>query len=296
MAIRKNAVNLTTAERNELTNAFLTLKNNNRYDLYVTQHVQVMSSMHSLPSFLSWHRQFLLELEQELQQAAGNNDLGLPYWHWGENAAFADPATYCIWDDDLMGGNGDPSDNNIVKTGPFRQGQWTIVDANGNPNGPLTRQFGASAASLPNQTEINNVLNVTPYDSSPYNRLANPSFRNSLEGWGAGAPNLHNLGHVWVGGSMLPMTSPNDPIFFLHHCFVDKLWADWMAQNPGIEHYLPLSGGPANQNLNDNMVATVNNNNIQNADVVDHAALGYTYDDTPGNCNPGNGGGGGGWN
>ncbi|HEX5847186.1 MAG TPA: tyrosinase family protein, partial [Rhodoplanes sp.] len=26
---------------------------------------------------------------------------------------------------------------------------------------------------------------------------------------------------------MAPMTSPNDPVFFLHHCFVDKAWADW---------------------------------------------------------------------
>ena len=38
---------------------------------------------------------------------------------------------------------------------------------------------------------------------------------------------LHNRVHLWVGGNMAPMTSPNDPVFFLHHCFVDKAWADW---------------------------------------------------------------------
>jgi hypothetical protein len=39
---------------------------------------------------------------------------------------------------------------------------------------------------------------------------------------------------MWVGGSMLPMTSPNDPCFFLHHCFVDKIWADWQAAHPAL--------------------------------------------------------------
>ena len=24
-------------------------------------------------------------------------------------------------------------------------------------------------------------------------------------------------------------TSPNDPVFFMHHCFVDKIWADWQG-------------------------------------------------------------------
>ena len=35
---------------------------------------------------------------------------------------------------------------------------------------------------------------------------------------------MHNLVHRWVGGSMGPGTSPNDPVFFLHHCNVDRIW------------------------------------------------------------------------
>ena len=30
-----------------------------------------------------------------------------------------------------------------------------------------------------------------------------------------------------VEADLRSMTSPNDPVFFLHHCFVDKVWADW---------------------------------------------------------------------
>ena len=26
---------------------------------------------------------------------------------------------------------------------------------------------------------------------------------------------------------------PSDPIFWMHHGMVDKVWADWQAKNPG---------------------------------------------------------------
>ena len=75
---------------------------------------------------------------------------------------------------------------------------------------------------------------------------------------------------------MPPGTSPNDPVFFLHHCFVDKMWADWRAQNPS-QGYAPVSGGPAGHNLNDAMFPWT----TRPADVLDHHALGYQYDDEP---------------
>jgi hypothetical protein len=37
----------------------------------------------------------------------------------------------------------------------------------------------------------------------------------------------HGAVHVGVGGDMAVMTSPNDPVFFLHHAMVDKIWNDW---------------------------------------------------------------------
>jgi hypothetical protein len=38
--------------------------------------------------------------------------------------------------------------------------------------------------------------------------------------------------HRWIGGDMLSMTSPNDPIFFLHHSNVDRIWAKWQLEHP----------------------------------------------------------------
>ena len=41
-------------------------------------------------------------------------------------------------------------------------------------------------------------------------------------------------------------TSPNDPVFFLHHCNVDRLWAQWWSDNPK-RPYLPADGEPLEQ-------------------------------------------------
>lgn len=49
---------------------------------------------------------------------------------------------------------------------------------------------------------------------------------------------------------MNPISSPGDPIFFLHHAWLDKLWADWQAEDPSSRHkdiggnnFVDLSGG-----------------------------------------------------
>jgi tyrosinase len=44
---------------------------------------------------------------------------------------------------------------------------------------------------------------------------------------------LHGQVHNWVGGEMRnPRKSPNDPLFFLHHAFIDKVWYDWAKDHP----------------------------------------------------------------
>jgi tyrosinase len=192
-----------------------------------------------------------------------------------------------MWDADLLGGNGDPN-TGAVDTGPFRQGFWTVINSSGNAAGPLIRAFGEEswAQTLPTQGEIDQVLAVTPYDTPNWNANSASSFRNQLEGFDG--PNLHNRGHGWVGGSMLPMTSPNDPVFFLHHCMVDKIWYEWQLRHPS-HGYLPVNGGPFGQNLTNPMDSTpvgpVGNRPI---DVIDSVALAIEYDQLmPGTPVPG---------
>ena len=39
---------------------------------------------------------------------------------------------------------------------------------------------------------------------------------------------FHNGVHLWVGGAMKAVgTSPYDPVFYLHHAYIDYLWEKW---------------------------------------------------------------------
>lgn len=37
----------------------------------------------------------------------------------------------------------------------------------------------------------------------------------------------HSRPHLFIGGAMNSFASPDDPIFWLHHTMVDKVWAMW---------------------------------------------------------------------
>ena len=144
MAIRKDANTLSAAERTELVNAILELKAAGIYDQFVLRHANaVMNAIHRCPAFLPWHRRFIWDLERELQRVSANPNLGLPYWNWPQGGAGAS-----MWNDDLLGGNGDPL-NEVVTTGTFREGQWTIVNSSGVTAGPLTtRLWSARMGSI----------------------------------------------------------------------------------------------------------------------------------------------------
>jgi len=85
------------------------------------------------------------------------------------------------------------------------------------------------------------------------------TFASSLEG-------IHNSGHVWVGGSMGSVpTAPCDPVFWMHHCEIDRIWAGWQAANPGQN---PALAGAA---------ATMDPWTETEVDTRDITALGYSY-------------------
>ena len=46
---------------------------------------------------------------------------------------------------------------------------------------------------------------------------------------------IHSGTHIAVGGDMAGASSPTDPLFWLHHAFIDKLWGDWQASPRGID-------------------------------------------------------------
>lgn len=80
------------------------------------------------------------------------------------------------------------------------------------------------------QREISRIMRQTTFDS----------FVRDLEN------NPHNLGHNWVGGIMShPFDSPLDPLFFMHHAYIDKLFVDWQAKPGNLRKTPRIKGNDA---------------------------------------------------
>jgi tyrosinase len=92
--------------------------------------------------------------------------------------------------------------------------------------------------------------------------MANGTFN----AFGGAIEGIHNSGHVWVGGSMQGITTaPTDPVFWMHHAEIDRIWAEWQIANPGL--HPPLAGAAA---IMDPWPET-------ETDTRDITALGYVY-------------------
>ncbi|GAA3126267.1 tyrosinase family protein [Streptomyces rameus] len=244
--VRKDVSTLTAGERRRFVNALLALKRRGEYDEFVRTHIDFytadgedgLRSAHMAPSFLPWHRRFLLELERALRRV--DSSVTVPYWDWTRNRT----TTSVPWTRDLLGGNGRTSDRQVM-TGPFAYsaGHWTLKE--GITDGRfLTRDLGRSAApiQLPTTGELRSALDETVYDAWPWDSTVRKGFRNRLEGWGSGSGSAswrnHNRVHRWVGGEMLGGASVNDPVFWLHHAFLDLQWYRWQRAHRS-HRYLP---------------------------------------------------------
>ncbi|MBP5959061.1 tyrosinase family protein [Pseudomonas anatoliensis] len=233
MDIRRNHRDMSAAQKAAFIRAILILKNHTpsilrpgeqcRYDDFVQIHKNSMGlgnpitpNPHRNPLFFPWHRILIRQFEWELQVVADDPGITLPYWNWSMSGA-DNP-----FNDDFMGRDGDPQSNQRVTLGPFafKGRAFDVRVWNGDEGAPeLRRDFGADGSPLPDAQEIESVMMRTPYWSEP-------------EGWENTIEQMHNNVHSWVGGNMGTATSPNDPIFFLHHCHLDYLWERWKRQHP----------------------------------------------------------------
>jgi tyrosinase len=83
-------------------------------------------------------------------------------------------------------------------------------------------------------------FNFLPNAAAVAAATANTSFNS----FAAALEGIHNSGHNWVGGSMSAFaTAPADPVFWMHHAEIDRIWAAWQPVNPGQDP--PLTGAAA---------------------------------------------------
>jgi tyrosinase len=140
--------------------------------------------------FLPWHRYFVYSFERVVRTVLNDSTFTLPYWNYIDAAARAIPSEFLK-----------PTDS--VLKALFRP------DRN-----PQVNQGSAIDAGL-SRSPIN--LNDLKYDDYS-------TFCASLDN------RLHGTVHVRVGNGRGMGSVPwaaNDPVFWLHHCNIDRLWASW---------------------------------------------------------------------
>ncbi|MCA9661196.1 MAG: tyrosinase family protein [Myxococcales bacterium] len=291
----------------------------NLYDYYVEAHMNAFLSMgtpieghmqmsHMGPQFLPWHRYLLLRIEADIAEVTGDPDFALPYWDWEDCHADSDPKTCApIFERGSLGTGGSCDDSHREVEGYITdQGFKVNITTQGNNlfipeaivcNQPrvLHRQVGCAdlVPGAPTRADIEAMFTRTTYDAAPYDHCKTEedvSFRQYLEGYDndttemtcvAVGCHMHSAGHIFTGADMYESSgSPNDPIFFLHHAQVDRLWAAWQAANVA-------KGGDAAVDAGNPGYPETHRGSlfvwpeVTASELFDHAALGYTYDDLP---------------
>lgn len=200
-----------------------TFMDSGAFDIFTTIHNANAAEAHGGSAFLPWHRYFLVELEDALRSI--DPTVVVPYWDWSLDAA--DPAVSPVWSTALLGG---ATPGGCIPDGPFANLQAAQPSPHCVRRGFTARTTGGMAGV---QFEEPSVIAQLVSPATPFTAF--------VDAWEF----AHGAPHVGIGGAALSSNfgdmffisqSPSDPAFFLHHAYVDKVWADRQAANSPTDY------------------------------------------------------------
>ena len=171
---------------------------------------------HGAADFLAWHRHYITIFEIICGELLGKPEFALAYWDWSSADGelprpFFDNGGLNVefWRDEANASHPNWAGGRPVRTSPTRG---------------ITAGFGL-------QDDPARGGSFTARNISRIKRLDRFNlFQRRLEG------SPHNNGHVVVGsggGHVGNGMSPLDPAFWLHHCNIDRIWAEWQFDGNG---------------------------------------------------------------
>ncbi|KAJ6521931.1 Di-copper centre-containing protein [Mycena vulgaris] len=226
------------------------------FDDFVYAHMDLNHHIHMTGFFFPWHRWHIYSFDQALRNSCGYQG-PFPYWDWTQDAANfyespffkdSDPTTG-------MGGWGDAST------------QFRVLDGGFSASSPFRLSYPFPHTLRRNFTLFPPLEILFPVPGYVWNhtRPANASFtqpvvdrlidgfEGDFKGFQAqmeGAEGPHLNVHFIIGGDAGgscpsdapagctpgPTFSANDPLFFLHHAMVDRIWFKWQQRHPRNRH------------------------------------------------------------
>ncbi|KAF9558272.1 Di-copper centre-containing protein [Agrocybe pediades] len=215
-----------------------------RFDDFQAVHIHTADSIHYVGHFLPWHRRFVKIYETTLRNDCGYRG-AIPYWDWtldvhnGSsilNSPVFDPTTG-------FGGDGVPGTFNIsslLSEAIIESSQIYLPSFVGcvqdGPFANFTVHLGPGKAIQEHclMRGVDDEFTESLSREAVEKALAQPTFekfRVELEG-GEDRPSEHGSGHLVIGGDLGNLySSPADPLFFLHHANLDRLWWKWQTMD-----------------------------------------------------------------
>lgn len=155
---------------------------------------------HKSTGFPTWHRQFLLWLEWEIQYMLKDDmkdedyyKFRIPYWDWRKEMQSEKNSPF---QEDRLGEK-KLDKNNLPQVISNQFSDWQTVCCRWSEDsssvcdprrqtGPLLRcpeSCSFDNKLWPNNSDVESVLSLKEYDTAPFNQSAENSFRNQLEGF-----------------------------------------------------------------------------------------------------------------
>lgn len=212
--------------------------------------------------FLPWHRMFLYFFERIVRatviQQGGPTDWALPYWNYSDN----------------------PRQRPLPRA--FIEGR--LPDGSPNPLRIQQRNPGFNSGEPLHDSVVHtDSLDAMDFSTTPGGSFGGNRTSPQHEGERAATGRLesepHNNVHFALGGYMgRPDQAARDPIFWLHHANIDRLWTVWLRQGGGRQN-------PSDAEWLDQRFFFFDEGGRRTAiavrDVLDTRLLGYRYDDPP---------------
>lgn len=178
------------------------------------------SCMHGSYYFIAWHRMYLYFFERIVRKISGNAQWAIPFWNYS-----------------------DPDLSQRLLPVVFRQ----PANMSTNPlfvATPNRAERANRGDRIPDSTVSLDALNKVPFcsDSTRTALLSFGGYRRPDpihygRDFGALENVPHNVIHDWIGGDTGWMGDPNfaarDPIFWIHHSNIDRLWNVWLSRGGG---------------------------------------------------------------
>ncbi|KAI1169727.1 Di-copper centre-containing protein [Nemania sp. FL0916] len=233
-SVRKSWTDLTATEKQNYIDADLCLMSlpakaeipgaTSRWDELQYAHAAQVRYIHGVGAFLPFHRYFVAVHDHLIREECDYKG-PLPYWDEpsdvgaiGSSSLFSGTPSF--------GGNG-TGKLNCIADGPFKDVVLHFKEDLSTTETCISRMLNDFSFAAAAQENIDDCLAQKTYEDV----------------WRCIEGKPHSAGHGGVLGTMINvMLSPGDPVFYLHHGYLDRVWYEWQSRNLSTR-LTEISGG-----------------------------------------------------